>query len=224
MVTPPVSFGVLATLVVIGVFAIALLEFNALSYAYRRIGVSVHWMLVILAVALLGSAVNIPVATLHSRVVEGSAIVRVFGVTYRVPARIREGATVVAVNVGGAVVPVALAGYLIVHDGLGMGVVWASLVVTVVVFAVARPVPGVGIVIPALLPPAVAALAAVLLGGSSVAAVAFVAGTLGTLVGADVLNLPRVRGLGAPLVAIGGAGTFDGVFLVGVFAVLLATL
>ena len=80
VVTPPVSLGVLATLVVIGVFAIALLEFNALSYAYRRIGVSVHWMLVILAVALLCSAVNIPVATLHSRVVEGSAVVRVFGV------------------------------------------------------------------------------------------------------------------------------------------------
>ena len=56
------------------------------------------------------------------------------------------------------------------------------------------------------------------------AAVAYVAGTLGTLTGADVLNLPRVRSLGAPVVSIGGAGTFDGVFLTGLAAVLLASL
>ena len=34
--------------------------------------------------------------------------------------------------------------------------------------------------------------------------------------------LPHVRRLGAPLVSIGGAGTFDGVFLTGILAVLLA--
>jgi hypothetical protein len=33
-----------------------------------------------------------------------------------------------------------------------------------------------------------------------------------------------VRRLGAPVVSIGGAGTFDGVFLTGIVAVLLASL
>ncbi len=50
------------------------------------------------------------------------------------------------------------------------------------------------------------------------------AGTFGTLVGADLLNMPRVRRLQAPVVSIGGAGTFDGVFLTGLVAVLLASL
>ena len=87
-----------------------------------------------------------------------------------------------------------------------------------------RPVAGVGIVTPSLVPPLVAALAAIWLGGHLVAAVAYVAGTFGTLVGADLLNMPRVRSLQAPMVSIGGAGTFDGVFLTGLVAVLLASL
>ena len=56
------------------------------------------------------------------------------------------------------------------------------------------------------------------------AALAYVCGTLGTLLGADVLNLSRVRSLDAAQVSIGGAGTFDGVFLAGILGVLLAGL
>jgi uncharacterized membrane protein len=44
-----------------------------------------------------------------------------------------------------------------------------------------------------------------------------------TLIGADLLNLDAVRGLGAPVASIGGAGTFDGIFLTGIMAVLLAS-
>ena len=55
---------------------------------------------------------------------------------------------------------------------------------------------------------------------TNVAAVAYI---LGTLIGADLLNLGKVQGLGAPLASIGGAGTFDGVFLTGIIAVLLAS-
>ena len=211
-------------LVAVAVLAIGLLAFGVLSYAYARIGIGADWMLLILAVALLGSLVNIPVAILPARIVECTVPVRIFGVTYRVPARIRESAIVVAVNVGGAVLPTAVAVYLIIQDHLGPGTILATLAVTAVVFAVARPVPGLGIVTPPLLPPGAAALMAILVGGSAVAAVAFVAGTIGTLIGADLFNLPRIRALGAPLVAIGGAGTFDGIFLAGVLAVLLATI
>jgi uncharacterized membrane protein len=41
-------------------------------------------------------------------------------------------------------------------------------------------------------------------------------------VGADLLNLARVARLSPPIMSIGGAGTFDGVFVSGVIAVLLA--
>jgi len=51
--------------------------------------------------------------------------------------------------------------------------------------------------------------------------IAYVAGTIGTLLGADILNLDKVSRLGAPLVSIGGAGTFDGVYLTGLIAIFL---
>jgi uncharacterized membrane protein len=66
-------------------------------------------------------------------------------------------------------------------------------------------------------------MAVLLVARANVAAVAYVSGTLGTLIGADLLNLGRIQGLGAPVVSIGGAGTFDGIFLTGVVAVLLAS-
>jgi len=91
---------------------------------------------------------------------------------------------------------------------------------------VARPVQGLGIVTPALLPPLSAAIAAILLvylGGAPHYLIFLIAmwGYLGTLIGADILNLNKIRDLGAPVASIGGAGTFDGVFLSGLIAVLL---
>ena len=60
--------------------------------------------------------------------------------------------------------------------------------------------------------------------GLGAAPLAYIAGGLGTLIGADLTNLDKVRGLGAPVASIGGAGTFDGIFLTGILAVLLAGL
>jgi uncharacterized membrane protein len=203
-----------------GLLVIGLLGFDVLSDAYRHLGISPGWMAIILAAALAGSTINVPVATLRAKVHEISVPARVFGVTYRVPQLVRTGHTTVAVNVGGAIVPSAVAICLICHDHFRPGALLAAVLVTALVFASARPVPGVGIITPVLLPSAGAAVAAFVLGGHTIAAAAYVAGTFGTLVGADVLNLP----LQAPVVSIGGAGTFDGVFLTGLAAVLLASL
>jgi uncharacterized membrane protein len=41
---------------------------------------------------------------------------------------------------------------------------------------------------------------------------------------ADVLNLNEIQGLGAPIASIGGAGTFDGIFITGLLAVFYAGL
>jgi uncharacterized membrane protein len=95
-------------------------------------------------------------------------------------------------------------------------------IVTLVVHRFARPVPGLGIAMPMLIPPVTAAIIAYILGGEHHAVVAYVSGVMGTLIGADLLNLKRLRVLGAPVASIGGAGTFDGIFLTGIVAVLLA--
>jgi uncharacterized membrane protein len=88
----------------------------------------------------------------------------------------------------------------------------------------ADPVPGVGIALPVLVPALTTAVAAVLLSREYAAPLAYISGSLGTLIGADLLNLDKLQGLGAPIASIGGAGTFDGIFLIGIVAVLIASL
>jgi uncharacterized membrane protein len=201
---------------------VVLFEINAVTYAYQRLGLNRDWAYGLLLASIFGSRVNVPVARWQDRRQIPGTSVRYFGVTYVMPPATRPGQTVVAVNVGGAIVPTALSVYLFVHNGLGLRCLIALAIVTVVVNRLARPVPGLGIAVPALAPAAVAVLAATVVGGHAVAAVAYVAGTLGCLVGADLLNLHKVRQLGVPIASIGGAGTFDGIFLTGIVAVILA--
>jgi uncharacterized membrane protein len=97
-------------------------------------------------------------------------------------------------------------------------------IVAAVTKLIAKPVKGIGIITPAFVAPVVAAIVAVLIAPDSALVVAYVAGVLGTLIGADLLNLGKLGCLGAPVASIGGAGTFDGVFLSGIIAVIIAAL
>ena len=104
-----------------------------------------------------------------------------------------------------------------------ISIIIAVVAVSFIVFKLARPLKGVGIVIPTFVPPIAAALTALIISQSDAPVIAYVAGSLGTLIGADLLNLKKIAGLGAPVASIGGAGTFDGVFLTGIIAVLLTS-
>ena len=200
---------------------VALFILDAISYAYRRIGIGQTAMFSLLWLSLLGGFVNIPLARLRGRQTTEVTEITVFGVRYRVPVVHREPGTILAVNLGGAVIPTGLSLYLLVNDRVWSQAAVAVAFVAVLVHALARPVRGLGIAVPALAPPLLAAGAGILLSTHAPAAVAYISGTLGTLIGADLLNLGRLRELGAGVASIGGAGTFDGVFLSGIIAVLL---
>ncbi len=167
---------------------------------------------------------NVPIAMLPERAVTTLAEVTFFGVHYVIPVVRDWPATVVAVNIGGAIIPVALSAYLILKNRLyGVSLIGVA-VVAAVCHLLAQPVPGLGIAIPVFVPPLVTAVVALILSGRQAAPLAYISGSLGTLIGADLLNLGKVQGLGAPIVSIGGAGTFDGIFVTGLFAVLYAGL
>ena len=135
--------------------------------------------------------------------------------------------TVIAINLGGCVIPVAIALYEIIYlsaTGIGplIAAVAASAVNAAVCYRLARPIAGVGLAIPGIVPGLVAALLAIVLAPDQAAPVAFIAGVLGPLVGADVLHLREVTTIDAAVVSIGGAGTFDGIVLSGIIAAYLA--
>jgi uncharacterized membrane protein len=126
--------------------------------------------------------------------------------------------------VGGAVIPTLLSLYLLFARNLWIKGTIATAIVALVLHWLANPVPGLGIAVPVFVPVVVTAAAALILSREDAAPLAYIAGALGTLIGADLTNLDKVSGLGAPVASIGGAGTFDGIFLTGILAVILANL
>ncbi len=198
--------------------------------AFTRIGFTWSDALLVLLLSLIGSGINIPVKNMECRTpMTTERYVRAFGVTYRVPVVENVNcSTLLAVNVGGAVIPIVISVLLLYRFPAALSYAIAGIAfVALITNRVARPVNGLGIVTPALLPPLIAALAAIVLvyflnaPHQFIFLIAYVGGTLGTLIGADILNLNRIKDMGAPVASIGGAGTFDGIFLSGLIAVLL---
>ncbi len=212
---------ILAFLFLIGII-IALIEIGIIQYAYVKMGVNRRHVFAVLILTLLGSYVNIPVAALPAERMISNQEISYFGMRYVVPVVEELPRTVVAVNVGGAVIPTLLSFYLIMKKRMYGRTLLGVAIVTAVVHWMAHPVEGVGIAVPIFIPPIVAAGVALLLARHSAPSLAYISGSLGTLIGADLLNLDKIQGLGAPIASIGGAGTFDGIFMTGLLAVLLA--
>jgi len=219
----PIAFPLLLLLFVIllGLF-IFFVEIRVLSYAYRKIGVRPRYVFAVMILTLIGSHVNIPLYSVPvARLVPPHAI-SIYGRHYIVPGTIEPGASVVAINVGGALIPILVSLYLLVRTGMVVRMLIGTAIVAFIVHQLAEVVPGVGIAVPMLVPPLAAAAVALLLAFRRAPPVAYVSGSMGALIGADILNLGKIADLGAPMVAIGGAGTFDGVFLTGIIAGLIA--
>ncbi len=208
----------------IGLVALfVVVQIGAISYAFEKIGIPPAYMFSLLMLTWFGSWVNIPITRLRSEdeIYDGE-IVTFFGQRYVIP-RIRRGReTVLAINLGGALIPCLLSVYLMTQAQAPLRVLIATAVVAALTHRLAHPVEGLGIAVPLLIPPLCAALVSLILVPEQAPLTAYVCGTMGTLIGADLLNLHRITGLRAPVASIGGAGTFDGVFITGIIAVLLA--
>lgn len=218
----PLAWPFILALFLLFLFVVVLVELGIISYAYERMGIPSRYVMGILLLSLLGSAINIPVAELPPHEVVSGGLINFYGVQYVVPVVQQWAGTIIAVNVGGALIPVILSLYLLIKNKLYLRAVIAVVVVALVVHHLATPVPGVGIGVPIFIPSIIAAVSAMAIGWRQAAPLAYIAGSLGTLIGADLMNLDKIQGLGAPLASIGGAGTFDGVFVAGIVAVLLS--
>jgi uncharacterized membrane protein len=220
----PLSPAFFAILVALFLVLVALIQVGILRYAYMRLGVSSGAALSLLLASLIGSYVNIPLIQLPEQHILSGREVWSFGVPYSVPVVVDWPGTVIAINVGGALIPTLMSLYLLAKNQVwGLGLV-ATACVAAVCYWLAQPVPGVGIALPTFVPAITAAIAAWVLSRRYAAPLAYIGGSMGTLIGADLLNLGAIQGLGAPVASIGGAGTFDGIFLTAILAVLIAGL
>ncbi len=196
--------------------------------ALAKLGLSPGGAFVVLVGIILGSSVNIPIRRFprDEEIFVDPFVMFGFGRLFSLPRRARRYVTL-AVNAGGCVIPSALAVYecfLVARRGPAalMILLVVTLVDVAVCFRLARPVANLGIAMPAFIPPLIAASLSLLLIPDFAAPVAFVAGVLGPLIGADLLHLKQVVKIAPAVASIGGAGTFDGIVLSGLIAALLA--
>lgn len=213
----------LILMILVLAFLLALLQVGAISLAFDKLGLSMQSGLTLLFSCLLGSAINLPLFRIHGPPPE-EAEPRPDPMRQwlRLPPVHYTGKTTIAVNVGGCLIPVTFSLYLLGYHHLSLiNVLLAIASVSAVAYGFSRPLPGIGIGMPVLVAPVSAALVALLIDPVHAPPLAYVGGTLGVLIGADLLRLKDVRQLATPTAAIGGAGTFDGIFLTGLVAVLL---
>ncbi|WP_456370928.1 DUF1614 domain-containing protein [Thermodesulfatator atlanticus] len=206
------------------VFLFFFVHVGLITIAASKLGLTASQVFTFLFGSLIGSHINIPVKKIPRDVelYPEEMVINFFGMRYVVPRIPEPRYTIIAVNVGGCVIPVLVSLYLMLQNNLLISPLIATAIVAAVCYKLARPVPGIGIAIPMFIPPIVAALVALLIMPDKAPVVAYISGTMGTLIGADILHLRDINKLRAPVASIGGAGTFDGIFLTGIIAVLLA--
>ena len=204
------------------VILVIILQLGIFSLVLAKLGLSPNSAVMLLSCTLIGSLVNLRLFTVNSNFThfpENFPIPR----TVFKPAQYQKGKTIIALNVGGALIPIAFSIYLIMlHSINAVNLIVATLAVATISYTFSRPIKGLGIGIPVFIAPLTAAFSALMIDPENSAALAYICGTLGVLIGADLLRLKDIKRMAVPAAAIGGAGTFDGIFFTGIIAVLLA--
>ncbi len=197
--------------------------------AFVILGFTPQQAFAILILVLIGGLINIPVKRWPHTPVEES-FTKFFNLEKMIRRMGRPREKILAVNIGGAVIPGLISIWQIIRLVLRFGDSHPyGMPVFIIVFSVnvyvsyklARPVEGVGITMPAFIPPLIVSVLSLILAPSIAPVIAFPAGTLGGLVGADLMHLNDIRKMNTPGGSIGGAGTFDGIFLTGILSVFL---
>lgn len=189
------------------------LHIHLAGAALNKLGISHNTAIFIILLCLIGSTFNIPLVTRPVDSVE----------SFRYPSNYPgfpqlTGEQVIAINVGGAVIPLLICLYLLRKAPL-MKTIIATLISSLIVYKLARPVPALGVIVPLFIPPLVAATLGLLLSPRNPTPVAYISGVLGVLIGGDLMNINCLSSPG--VMSIGGAGVFDGIFLVGIISALL---
>jgi len=193
------------------------IHLQVISIVLYKLGLSPQSATLLLFSSLFGSLINLPLFYLKSQSPSMTDMAIL-------PQRRghRPGTTLISLNIGGGFIPIAFSVFLITQNHLPLlHILMATGILSAVSYIASRPMAGLGIGMPLLLAPIAAAVVALLINPVHAAPLAYISGTLGVLTGADLLRLRDIQKMNIPAASIGGAGTFDGIFLTGMIAVLL---
>ncbi len=204
-------------LLILFIFSLPILLFffqiHIAGRALNKLGISRNMAVFIIFLSLIGSAINIPLA--EHKINSNESFVCPYN--YLAFPKLSDK-QIIAINVGGAVIPLLICLYLLPKAPLLRTIV-ATIISSFIVYKLAYPVPMVGVAVPVFIPPVVAAGLALLLSPRNPTPLAYISGVLGVLIGADLMNFGCLTTPG--VMSIGGAGVYDGIFMVGIISALL---
>lgn len=204
-------------------FFVALIQIHIFEIAFVKLGLTPDVAAFLLLGTLFGSGINLPLYSVHTKEAGHLVMSPDRKLIWEIFQPVREGKIVIAVNVGGCLIPVGLCLYFISLQLIDPFKIMAGIVaITGLSYKFSSVIPGLGVGMPIFLAPLTSALVALVLDPEHAAHLAYISGVLGVLIGADILRLKTIATLGTPVAAIGGAGTFDGIFITGIIAALLA--
>ncbi len=218
-----ISAGPLPVLAIVLIFGlvlllIPLLVLGVIGAAFTRLGLSWIAALALVLLILAGSFVNIPLFHVRRDTIRAPPLDPA-GNAPAIPFTVMPvWETVISVNVGGGILPVCIATYMMYQAVIVIGTdllvpaAICTILVMILTFVSTREIAGIGIRVPLFIPALTALLGGILLAG----------GVLGTIAGGNLAHLYRVRDLDVPEVSIGGSGTFGAVFLCCILPSLLA--
>ena len=189
----------LLLIIALSILAFALLVFlfyKVMSFSFRKMGIPGHLVIPALVAILVGGFFNIPIW--------------------------RSGDVTLAVNFGGAIIPMIISFYLLRKAPLLQTVLSVAVVATVSGLLADVDAGGIRLSFGWLILPFTAVSLALILARRNAPQVAFIAGTLGAIIGVDLVHLPEISHAGAVNASIGGRGVFDGILTTGIIASLLA--
>jgi len=208
---------------ILAIFFITILQVDLFEIAFTKLGLTPQQSLFLLIGSLLGSGINLPLLQLRNPEQGFPVKVVVQKVIFGVAPKILSDKVIIAVNVGGCLIPVGLSLYFISLQLIDPVKIFIGVFgVTLLSYKTSQLIPGFGVGMPIFLAPLSAALLALIIDPEHAAQLAYMSGVLGVLIGADLMRIKNIAQLGRSIAVIGGAGTFDGIFLTGLIAALLA--
>lgn len=219
----PYSPRYLLLFVIILAMLAVFIQLGIIKIVFAKLGLSADSAFLLLFSSLFFSAINLPLFKVQAERSQTTILPWYLRSMLRMPQVEFTGKTIIAVNVGGCLIPFFFCLYLLnLHSLPWIDIVVSITIVSVISFLVSRPIHGLGIGMPVFMAPISAALVALLINPEHSSPLAYICGTMGVIIGADIFHLKEIRHMGIPMASIGGAGTFDGIFITGIIAVLLA--
>src|SRR4030043_489348 len=113
MIFPPLIFLLMLFFLLIALILLPFLLVGMMGTAFIKLGLPPTLMFWMLILTLVGSLINIPIYQIESRDLVKDQLVSYFGMRYRAPQVYRTHKTILAINVGGGLLPMAPSLYLL---------------------------------------------------------------------------------------------------------------